>query len=379
MIEHVEKELGIRSVFFRTPNFTFSRNAFNRQLLDTPLHININEQIYVNKTKGGELKFDEVTFSDGTDIIFETDNLVVGLLTGSGDVVLSHFGVDGKQAVSTVIGNTITSGSATFDKLYSSDVSIFTDGIDGVFRIVDGQVENISVVNRGRGGMTQLDSLVLARGFFEVANLAATSLSGGKDIAFSHVGVNGGIADTTVIDNITTPGTMTFKQLYSSDAMIFSDSIGGVLDIVDGQVGQSLLGRLDLNINGLQTRLDSVDKLKDPSYDFWLWTVDGNYSLASLSNDVTFPRYSSMRLLDGYGIFLPHHNTAVPHLLANSWLLQNNLSIFNAFGISRQDYDDYGFNGIRRTPRDEEEKEDSLSDLDAISKVMNDVTSAMRQ
>jgi len=92
-------------------------------------------------------------------------------------------------------------------------------------------------------GQTQIDSLALADGFFEVNNFAADSLSGSGDMTLSHVGVNNGIADTTVIGNITTPGTMTFAQLYSSDAMIFSDGIGGVLDIVDGRVGLILPGR----------------------------------------------------------------------------------------------------------------------------------------
>jgi|GEM_PF-3046111 len=358
--------------------FASSNNPSNQQLLGLPLHININEQVYVNKTHGGALTFDVITFSDGTDIIFETDNLIVGLLTGSGDVFITHFGVDGERAESTAIGNIITSGSATFNKLYSDNVTIFTDGIDGILRFIDGQVENINVVNRGRGGRTHIDSLLLADGFFEVNNLAAGSLRGGKDINFSHVGVNdginNGIADTTVINNITTPGTMTFEQLYSSDATIFSDSIGGVLDIVDGQVGQNLPGRLDLNINGIHTRLDSRDKLRDPSYDFWLWTVDGSYSLTSHSDNVTFPRHSPMRLLDGYTIFLPHHNTAVPHLLANTWLSEEYLSMFGTFDASPSIYDSL----FGRSPLDEDEEE-LEEEIDALSRVMNDVLSAVQR
>ena len=113
-----------------------------------------------------------------------------------------------------------------------------------------------------------------------------------------------------------------------------------------------------------------MNKLKDPSYDFWLWTVDGDYSLTSLSNNVTFPRISSMRLLDGYGIFLPHNNTAVPHLLANIWLSEDYLSIFNPFGV----YGDQ--NGTGLFPDDDEDEEE---EIDALSRVMNDVLSAVQR
>ena len=213
---------------------------------------------------------------------------------------------------------------------------------------------------------TQIDSLVLADGFFEVNNFAADSLSSGGDMTLSHVGVNNGIADTTVIGNITTPGTMTFAQLYSSDAMIFSDGIGGVLDIVDGRVGLILPGRLDLNINGLRTRLDSLDKLGDPAYDFWMWTIDGNYSLTSHSNKVTFPRYSSERLLAGYDIFLPHCDNAVVHQWANSWLKSNMPFVLTS--------PEYRFTLFGDSLLDDEESED---EADALSKVLNDLTSVM--
>ena len=160
----------------------------------------------------------------------------------------------------------------------------------------------------GSGGKTQFDNLDLSNGFFEVDQLAVGSLTGGGDIVFSHVGVNNGVAKSTVIGNITTPGSAIIEKLFSNDVTIFTDRLGGVLKILDGQLGKGFPGQADLKVNGLHTKVDSVSKVWHPSYDFWFWTLDGSYSLTSSSTKTTFPEDSSMRQLVEYGVHLPHRD-----------------------------------------------------------------------
>ena len=154
------------------------------------------------------------------------------------------------------------------------------------------------------------------------------------------------------------------------------------MKIVDGKVGQTPPGQIDLDINGIHTMLDSVNKARPFEYDFRLWTLDGTYSLESNHQKAVFPKDSSMRLLVEYGVFLPQRGDTA-HLYANNfskekeeelhaWLYRNdnssggdNTSVLGSFNLfANRLPTDWGKPVINFLPKDDEDEEELLLDED---------------
>jgi len=90
------------------------------------------------------------------------------------------------------------------------------------------------------------------------------------------------------------PESSTIAVLIAGNVISLNVKSGQINGIVDLAATLTNLFARDV----VDIRIDSVNKLQYPAYDFWLWTVDGTYSLVSHSNKAMFPRNSSMHLLD---------------------------------------------------------------------------------
>ncbi len=157
----------------------------------------------------------------------------------------------------------------------------------------------MEIVNEEEGGTMKIRNLDL-RGVDQnlgVDNLVIDSLLVDSSTRLSHYGNDGGLADSTWIGNLQSPGSATLGQLYSRNVSIISGRLGGDLVILDGQIGVDAPGRAALNINGIRTEIDAFNKTKTDLFDFWLWTFNGNYSLVSSQNGIAFPENSAMRAL----------------------------------------------------------------------------------
>ena len=233
--------------------------------------------------------------------------------------------------------------------------------------------------NKKDGGTLEFTDIYLspdANILFEVDNLKIGALIGEGDVIFTHYGAYKGIADSTVIGNIITPGSTIIEKLYSNDVKVFSDDIGGVLKIVDGKVGKNLPGQVDLDVNGIHTIVDSVQNARSLDYDFRFWTLDGNYSLESSHQKASFPKNSSMRLLMEYGVFLPQRNDT-SHFFANSsqtkeqererlyawlsWNGDNGTSAFESFDLLANRLP-VNWGGLFITPLPEKDDDEELLD-----------------
>ncbi|MDR0703630.1 MAG: hypothetical protein LBF88_01440, partial [Planctomycetaceae bacterium] len=151
----------------------------------------------------------------------------------------------------------------------------------------------------------------------KVDNLVIDNLIAGQDCGLSQIGFTSNvkdstdhkeIANTTTIKQISSNGDFTITKLYSDDVFVHSDGITGNLNILDGQFGNTV-ANTRLEINQVETEIDAVNKSKTVPNDFWVWSLDGSYSLISLHDGISY-QDESLRALRRTQMYLKLNGNA---------------------------------------------------------------------
>ncbi|MDR2116819.1 MAG: hypothetical protein LBP87_10620, partial [Planctomycetaceae bacterium] len=151
----------------------------------------------------------------------------------------------------------------------------------------------------------------------KVDNLVIDHLIAGKNSGLSQIGFvsdakettdNKEIANSTTIRQISSDGDFTVTKLYSDDVFIHADGILGNLNILDGQFGNTV-AHARLETNRIETEIDAINKSKTTPYDFWVWSLDGSYSLTSLHNGISY-QDESLRVLRRTQMYLELNGNA---------------------------------------------------------------------
>jgi hypothetical protein len=121
-----------------------------------------------------------------------------------------------------------------------------------------------------------------------VDNLVIDHIIAETNSGLSHLGYSGNQkADSTTINQISSNGDFTINQLYSDQVLVHSDNIAGDLIINDGQFGNTV-ANARLEINQVETEIDAINKSKTVANDFWVWSLDGTYSLVSSHGGIAY-------------------------------------------------------------------------------------------
>jgi hypothetical protein len=185
----------------------------------------------------------------------------------------------------------------------------------------------------------------------KVDNLVIDHLIAGKDCGLSQIGfaadTKGGsdykeIANTTAIKQITSDGDFTMTKLYSDNVSIHSDKITENLNILDGQFGNTI-ANARLEINQVETEIDAINKSKTIPNDFWVWSLDGSYSITSSHDGISY-QDESLRALRRTQMYLELNGNASYTDTAfgvniNDWTHRiesriDNINISNGSGIN---------------------------------------------
>jgi hypothetical protein len=177
---------------------------------------------------------------------------------------------------------------------------------------------SMTVKNRAEGGsMTlekinlQTDNLIAEYIIDNIVISSVTSIASGNGITVA--GNDGGVADSAVIKEIVSENTfilehfyvdsatVTATQLYGdliiNDATLIDHGLRLVKDLRTGETSvttqtdglrQSVTGQASLDVNNILTEIDAMSKVKTDAYDFWLWTLDGNYSLIASFDGIAY-------------------------------------------------------------------------------------------
>ncbi|MDR3197865.1 MAG: hypothetical protein LBU34_08370, partial [Planctomycetaceae bacterium] len=184
----------------------------------------------------------------------------------------------------------------------------------------------------------------------KVDNLVIDYLIAGKDCGLSQIGfaaeTKGGtdykeIANTTTVKQIFSDGDFTMPKLYSDDVFIHSDGITGNLNILDGQFGNTV-ANARLEISQIETEIDAINKSKTTPYDFWVWSLDGSYSITSSHDGISY-QDELLRALRRTQMYLELNGNAsytdtAFGLNINDWTHRiesriNNINVSNGSGI----------------------------------------------
>jgi hypothetical protein len=206
--------------------------------------------------------------------------------------------------VAAVIGEDIS-------KIRSRNKALFNEQFDI-------SVDEVVITDITEGAILEMDTMSIGSGTnFNISgdNLIIDQINAGIDSSLTHQGGSSEIAETTWVKEIISNGDFIFKNMKSDWVYVYTDSVNGVLHVLDSYNGI----RANYDINGVSVIVDSKMKSypgvysyfrnKESAPDFRFWTLDSKYAF-NVTSSATFVDYPSIRVLNAFNQHLILNNNA---------------------------------------------------------------------
>ncbi|MDR2171233.1 MAG: leukotoxin LktA family filamentous adhesin [Planctomycetaceae bacterium] len=260
-----------------------------------------NEDLLVYETSQNEVDYDTVVSGGQISILSILDNgisiqkIVANKINfDQGIVKLSKVTDEYYADVASVIGEDIV-------KIISKNNSLFGKQFDIV-------VDEIVITNNKENaqfdmGVTEIRSKTNITIAWD--KLIMEGLVAGVGSSFTHIGGSKEVADLTIVKNIASTGDFTFKNMASNLVYVYSDSINGVLQVLNSYNGN----HANYDINNISLVIDSVDKGRSGYYsyfrqenmypDFRVWSIDGSYDFDLTAEKLNYTN-PQLRMLSAF-------------------------------------------------------------------------------